>query len=336
MRAQLGYTTKALHQPTTNEVLQGVLKSSWLQSLIRNWLVESKRIQSSTLGSRSEAEGSALATARESQPLPGVQAAAPCSVSSRPTIDLEPHEQAKAGSRAAGTSQALGSARGVSSTDMRQAGPASPTAAIRAPAGAVSIATAQPGRPFITSGSTQALTADRQPASMATPLQETPQAASSTGRPHEQGEGTRLSVLTQTQGLANQNLSSQPSTLPAARQASQSQALPATSKSPLSARRDPRLQLHNPRGPAPRGQAQANHAPRPSSKSQPVQAFGGRQFGDPQTQSLPSRQGSLRSTLPRQNPQGSGGMPKPGSATRPGLAELPEAVGEKETAWRVS
>ena len=350
MRAQLGYTTEAVYSPTTNEVLQAVLKSAWLQSLIRTWLAENKRNQSSALGSRPEAGASALATARQAQPPLGAQVAASSSVSSGPVIDLEPNQRSEAVRRAPFASQTLGLAGGLTPTAVRQAGPAEQTAAVRmtAPtaqpwpqpidaARASRTTTAQPVRPITTFGSALAATADRQPASVAVHPDKPLQPATSADKLHQEAEADKRPLFRQRQEYASPYLSGQPSALRATGQASQNQALPITSASPLSARRDPRLQQQSPRSATPRGPAQAFPAPPRHSESQPAQSLG-RQVSDPVRQSDPPRQGSLPSqgSLPRQNPQGSGGMAKSGVTTRPGLLGLPEAVGEKESAWRVS
>lgn len=302
LRAYLGYTTQAVYHPNTDEVLRSVVKSTRVQSMSREWLANNKDSQSSILGSRAEA-GSAHAAASKAVPPPTAQATARTSVSSGPVIDLEPHKQAEAGNAAR----------------------------------SLRITATHPARPVITSGLASAPAAEKQ-SSMEMPPRESPRAGSGMGRPLPPPEFNQWTEFVGMEGSGNPYVSSQLPGTTAAGQAGQQVAPPATATSPLSARRDPRLQAHSPRSPASAGPAQAFQLPQRLSGSQPAQAFRGVQISDSARQTLPARQTSLprQNDLPRQNPQGSGGNSGRGVARKPWLAQQEEAAGEKESAWRVS
>lgn len=341
-RASLGGLSTSVRPVTLNEVLQAVVTSSPVQSLVRRWLAENEPALPTS--------GSA-ATAREVRPQP--TSAAPGLLPTRhaPVIDLEPDKSAAARSTAPRTSQTLlpshssappalqqtvAEGRNVSgggAAVRRNATADQPQAAQPPTERSVRITLAPQSANAKSSGSAPG---GQQPTSPPALLRQPTQQpfSSSSFRPvtSETAEGLRSfgrgsNQQVMSSGQDNRNQASN-STAPS--QAAQQQAPQPAAITPLSARRDPRRHPQSPRGTALRGTAQAFGIAQQPAETPSGGTSGGRQNSDPLRQSSFPRQGSLL----RQNSQGSGGSSQ--LQRRAALPELPEAAGEKESAWRVN
>ena len=347
-RASLGRLSTSVRPVIRSEVLQAVVKSSPVQSLVRRWLAENEPALPTS--------GSA-ATARELRPQP--TSAAPSLPPTRhaPVIDLEPDKIVAARSTAPRTSQTLLPSHSSAPPALQQTvaegrNVSGGGAAVRRNATADQPQAAQPptersvritlAPQSVNAHSSGSAPGGQQPSSPPALLRQPTQHpfSSSSFRPvtSETAEGFRnLSRGGNQQVVSSgQDNRSQPSNSTAPSQAAQQKAPQPAAITPLSARRDPRLHSQSPRGTAPRGTAQALGTAQQPNENPSGGSFGGRQNSDPLRQSSMPRQNSFsrQGSLLRQNSQSSGGSSQLGR--RAALPELPEAAGEKESAWRVS